>query len=229
MHKPRRPPRTHVLLDLDGTLTDSSPGISRSLQHAFAVCGYAPPSAEVIRTMIGPPFEITFPRLGVPVADIERVIDAYRERYEDVGLFENGLYDGVVEMVDALAERHIVALATAKPEPTAIRIVEHFGLTDRFAVQAGASFEVGSGKRTKGEVITNALARLGIGHGPHVVMVGDRDHDVEGAHLNEIDCIGVTWGFGSRDELREAGALVVVDTPAEVVDAVHASYRSAHR
>jgi phosphoglycolate phosphatase len=221
--------RTHVLLDLDGTITDSHLGITRSIVHAFSSCGYEPPDDAVMRSMIGPPFEITFPTVGIPIDDVERVIDAYRERYEDVGLFENELYDGVVAMIDELADAHVLALATAKPEHTARRIVDHFGLGDRFAVQAGALTDVGSGRRTKGEVITNALERLGIVHGPHVVMVGDRDHDVEGAHLNGIDCIGVTWGFGDRAELERAGAVAIVDTPGDVAAAVSTSYGAGPR
>ncbi len=221
-------PRTHVLLDLDGTISDSSLGIGRSLRYAFAACGYEPPTDEVVRAVIGPPFEVTFPGLGVPVDDIVRVVAAYRERYEDVGLFENEVYDGVAEMLGALGEICTLALATAKPQPTAKRIVEHFGFAHHFAVQAGATNEVGSGRRTKAEVITYALGELAIPPGDHVVMVGDRDHDVEGAHANGIECIGVAWGFGSPIELAAAGAHLVVDTPPEVVAAVAGTYRSAH-
>jgi phosphoglycolate phosphatase len=218
--------RTHVLLDLDGTISDSSLGIGRSLHHAFTECGYVPPNDEQIRSAIGPPFEMTFPTLGVPIDDVERVILAYRDRYEDVGLFENEVYPGVAAMLTSLADAgYTLALATAKPQHTAIRIIEHFGFTDAFAVQAGATSDVGSVRRTKADVITYALRELLIDSGPHVVMVGDRDHDVEGAHLNAIDCIGVTWGFGSVEELTGAGAVTVVDVPAEVVPAVAATYR----
>jgi phosphoglycolate phosphatase len=218
-----------VLLDLDGTLSDSSPGIGRSLQHAFSACGYEPPSDEQVRAVIGPPFEVSFPTLGIPVDDIERVVLAYRERYEDVGLFENTVYPGIAEMLDELADAgHTLSIATAKPEPTAKRIIEHFGFADHFAVQAGATVDVGTGRRTKAEVINYALIllRLGPADLARVVMVGDRDHDVEGAHLNGIDCIGVTWGFGSPDELESAGAAALVDTPGEVAAAVAATYRS---
>lgn len=218
--------RTHVLLDLDGTISDSSVGIARSLQHAFAACGYRPPSDNEVRAIIGPPFEVTFPILGVPVDDTTRVVAAYRERYEDVGLYENDVYDGVAEMLEELAASNTLALATAKPQPTAMRIVEHFGFSHHFAIQAGATVEVGSGRRTKAEVITHALSELSIEPGEHVVMVGDRDHDVEGALANGIGCIGVAWGFGSHNELAEAGARPVVDTPAEVVEAVAGTYRS---
>lgn len=220
---------THVLIDLDGTISDSSPGIARSLQHAFAVCGYEPPSDAQVRTVIGPPFEVGLPTLGIPIDDVERVVRAYRDRYEDIGLFENTVYPGIAEMLDSLAAAgHTLSIATAKPEPTAKRIIEHFGFTERFAVQAGATHEVGTGRRTKAEVINYALIllRLSPSDLPRVVMVGDRDHDVEGAHLNGIDCIGVTWGYGSPDELDSAGAAVLVDTPGEVAAAVAATYRS---
>jgi phosphoglycolate phosphatase len=220
---------THVLLDLDGTISDSSPGIARSLQHAFGACGYEPPTDEQVRTVIGPPFEVGLPSLGIPIDDVERVVRAYRDRYEDIGLFENTVYPGIVEMLDALAEAgHTLSIATAKPEPTARRIIEHFGFAERFVVQAGATHEVGTGRRTKAEVIDYALIMLQLSPSdlPWVVMVGDRDHDVEGAHLNGIDCVGVTWGFGSPDELASAGAAVLVDTPGEVAAAVAATYRS---
>jgi phosphoglycolate phosphatase len=220
---------THVLLDLDGTISDSSPGIARSLQHAFSVCGYEPPTDEQVRTVIGPPFEVGLPMLGIPVDDLERVVTAYGERYGDIGLFENTVYPGIAEMLDELhAAGHTLSIATAKPEPTAKRIIEHFGFSDHFTVQAGASAEVGVGRRTKAQVIDYALIELRLTPADlgRVVMVGDRDHDVEGAHMNHIDCIGVTWGFGSVDELSSAGAAALADHPHEVAAAVVATYRS---
>ncbi len=223
---------THVLLDLDGTISDSEPGIARSLAHAFETCGYPVPDEATIRTLIGPPFEITFPRLGVHVEDLEQIIDAYRGRYDVAGKFENELYPDVPEMIDSLrGDGHRLTVATAKPQTVAEDILEHFGLTDRFDHIVGATSEIGSSRRTKGEVIHHALGLLGISPHDrialdHVVMVGDRDHDVEGAHLNAIDCIGVTYGFGSAQELQEAGASVIVDTPLDVVGAVAATYRS---
>jgi len=219
--------RTHVLLDLDGTISDSSLGITRSLQHAFAECGFEPPTDAKVREIIGPPFEESFPVLGVPTSEIKRVVAVYRERYEAVGLFENDVYPGIAEMLTELRDDgYTLAVATAKPQPTAVRIVEHFGFTQHFTVQAGATIEVGSGRRTKADVITFALAELRIDSGDHVVMVGDRDHDVEGALANQIDCIGVAWGFGSHSELESAGATAVVDFPAQVAATVASTYRS---
>jgi phosphoglycolate phosphatase len=225
-------PTTHVLLDLDGTISDSSVGIGRSLVYAFSECGYEPPDDDTVRSLIGPPFEISLPKIGVHVDDIERVIETYRDRYEDVGLFENEMYGGVVDMLESLTSAgHTLSLATAKPESTAIRIIEHFGLTHYFARKVGASEAVGEGRRAKGEVIAHALGLLGVSPHDrvaldHVIMVGDRDHDVEGAHLNAIDCVGVSWGFGSVDELKTAGAVSVVDHPHDVAGAVDAAYRS---
>jgi phosphoglycolate phosphatase len=218
--------RTHVLLDLDGTISDSSLGIGRSLQYAFTACGYEPPTTEQVRSVIGPPFEMSLPTLGIPPEDVERVVETYRVRYEDIGLFENEVYPGIAKMLAGLADAgYALALATAKPQHTAIRIIEHFGFTDAFALQAGATAHVGSIRRTKADVIAYALDQLGVAPGPEIVMVGDRDHDVEGALLNSIDCIGVTWGFGDAEELGSAGAVIVVDAPDEVVPAVAATYR----
>ncbi len=218
--------RTHLLIDLDGTISDSSTGIGRSLQHAFETCGYRPPSDDEVRLAIGPPFEHTFPLLGVPEHDIHRVIEAYRDRYEHIGLFENELYDGVEAMLTDLAIDYTLAVATAKPESTAVRIIDHFGLAEHFAVQAGASDVVGSDRRTKADVIGYALTQLATSPGDHVVMIGDRDHDVEGAKAHGIDCVGVTWGFGTADELRDSGAVALVDRPADVAATVSATYRA---
>ncbi len=107
--------RTHVLIDLDGTLSDSHAGIARSLQYAFAECGFEPPTDHAVRDAIGPPFEVSFPKLGVGPDDFERVVDKYRERYNDIGLFENTVYDGIPEMLETLrADGLTLALATAK-------------------------------------------------------------------------------------------------------------------
>lgn len=219
--------RTHVLIDLDGTISDSHVGLARSLQHGLDSCGYKAPTDDQVRALIGPPFEVSLPTLGVPHDDVERVVNAFRERYDTIGLFENNVYDGVPEMLAKLgAAGYKLAVATSKPEETAVRIIEHFGLGGHFAVQAGATTDVGSHRRTKAGVIAHALEQLDTEPGKHVVMMGDRNHDVEGAIANGIDCIGVTWGFGSRDELHAAGAHTIVNTPRDVVAAVDGSYRA---
>jgi phosphoglycolate phosphatase len=208
-----------VLVDLDGTITDSFPAIVGSLKPALRDLGVAVPSDDALRSVVGPPFELGLPLIGVPGPKLWAVIDRYRDHYEAGGLFECAVYDGIPAMLDdLLAQGLVLALATAKPEPSAIRILEHFGLADRFSVLAGATFE--PGRRTKDEVITHALHQLGIDAGPHVVMVGDRDHDVHGAAVHGIDCIGVLWGYGGAEELTNAGASALAATPADVVELV---------
>jgi phosphoglycolate phosphatase len=220
--------RTHVLLDLDGTLSDSEPGILRSLQWACAQEGFPVPTEEEVRSVIGPPFELGLPRIGIPDDALERVINTYRERYTRIGAFENTLYDGIIEMLDDLAALGLsLSIATAKPEQTAHPILDYFGISDRFDVRAGATLT--SQRRTKAQVIDHALHELGIHADPdlidHVIMVGDRDHDVNGARHHGITCIGVTWGYGSPEELLRAGAVELADAPAEVVELVQRTYR----
>ncbi len=213
--------RTHVLVDLDGTITDSLPAITGSLKLALRELGLPVPADDVLRSVVGPPFELGLPMIGVPGDRLWAVIDRYRTHYEAGGLFECALYDGATAMLDDLrAAGCTLALATAKPEPTAVRIIEHFGLADRFAVLAGATFE--PGRRTKDEVITHALRELAITSGPHVVMVGDRDHDIHGAHVHGIECIGVRWGYAAPGELELAGAVAIAEVPADVIGLVAA-------
>jgi phosphoglycolate phosphatase len=209
--------RTHVLVDLDGTITDSFPAITGSLKLALRDLGLPVPPDEALRSVVGPPFELGLPLIGVPGEQLWAVIARYRVHYEAGGLFDCTVYDGIPAMLDALAAAGMVlSLATAKPEETAVRVLEHFGLADRFAVLAGATHE--PGRRMKDEVITHALRQLGTEPGAHVVMIGDRDHDVHGAAVHGIDTIGVLWGYGDAAELTGAGAWALADSPADVVD-----------
>jgi phosphoglycolate phosphatase len=145
----------------------------------------------------------------------DRAIAAYRERYTTVGMFENVLIPGIdtllTELVDA-GQR--LAVATSKPEPFAVGILEHFDLRDRFEVIAGAMLD--NRRRHKDEVVLHALEHLGLPDPRSVIMVGDREHDVVGASEHGVDTIGVLWGFGSREELESAGARVVVETVDEL-------------
>jgi phosphoglycolate phosphatase len=220
--------RTHVLLDLDGTLSDSEPGILNSLRWACEMEGFPIPTEAEVRSVIGPPFELGLPAIGIPDDALERVIDRYRVRYAAIGAYENTLYDGVIEMLDALAASGLsLSVATAKPEVTAHPILDHFGISDRFEVRAGATLT--SERRTKSQVIDHALFELDIHGDPeladHVIMVGDRDHDVHGAMHHGIACIGVTWGYGSIEELLGAGAVALAEHPLDVVELAHQSYR----
>jgi phosphoglycolate phosphatase len=222
--------RTHVLLDLDGTLSDSEPGILKSLQWACELEGFPIPTEDQVRSVIGPPLEMGLPAIGIPDDALVRVINRYRERYEEIGLFENTLYEGVIEMLDQLAAAGLsLSISTAKPERTARRVLDHFELTDRFEAIVGATLT--PQRRAKAQIITHTLGLLGIPIGlpdmaRQVIMVGDRNHDVLGAAHNGMGCIGVTWGYGSAQELVSAGAVGLADRPADVVEMVHRTYGS---
>jgi phosphoglycolate phosphatase len=221
--------RTHVLLDLDGTLADSEPGIMASLKWAFVEEGFEPPTDDEARSVIGPPLELGLPSIGIPDDALGRVIARYRERYEDSGLYEVTTYDGVVEMLEALRDRgYILAIATAKPQHSATRVVEHLGLDQYFDVLAGATLT--SERRLKAHIIGYALTQLKVPTelpdlGDHVIMVGDREHDVAGAMRHRIPCIGVTWGYGSETELLTAGAVALAEHPERVADLAIGTYR----
>ncbi len=204
-----------MLFDLDGTLSHSEPGICGTLKLAIAQVGLPVPSDDVLRTAIGPPFTIGLPDIGIPAELVDDVTVAYRAIYEHTGLFDTSLYDGVIDLLDELAERGCtLCVATSKPETSALRVIEHFGLTDRFKVIGAASDDYLL--HTKADVIASVLDRLGLVGGEEIVMVGDRRFDVEGAAAHGIDTIGALWGYGSLLELQEAGAWAIAEHPSDV-------------
>jgi phosphoglycolate phosphatase len=206
--------RTHadvVLFDLDGTLTDPAIGITRSITHALAVVGWPLPEPPLLRTFIGPPLADAFASLGMTDSQVAHAITAYRDRYATVGLYENALIDGIDVMLRDLVDAGIrLAVATSKPEPFTHTILAHFGIEDAFSVVAGATLD--QRRRHKDEVVLHALEHLGLPDPDRVVMVGDREHDVLGAAVHGVASIGVLWGYGSRSELEQAGARVIVAT-----------------
>ncbi|WP_435738172.1 HAD hydrolase-like protein [Cellulosimicrobium sp. PMB13] len=218
-----------VLLDLDGTLADSAPGIVACAQHALREVGVPVPDDAAVRGVVGPPLADGFAALGVPAGIVEDAIAAYRAVYAAGGMFDNAVFDGVPEALVSLRECGArLAVATSKPEVYARRIVDHLGLDahlDRGVDDVyGATLDGTRG--TKGDVIAHALAGLRAdgalaGLTPdQVVMVGDREHDVHGAAEHGIGCVGVAWGYAEPGELEAAGARAVVGSPAELVTAV---------
>jgi phosphoglycolate phosphatase len=207
-----------VLFDLDGTLTDSAPGIINCIHYALDSMGVALPPDDVMRTFLGPPLVDTFGRhFGLSDADVVLAIDRYRERYHDVGLFENDVYPGIASMLDTIGEAgSVLAVSTSKPTYSATRILEHFSLASRFAFIGGA--ELNGSRQHKGDVIAHTLEELdvlGVGTADAaMIMVGDREHDVLGAATLNLPCIGVLWGYGSAEELTAAGAVQLAEDPA---------------
>ena len=205
-----------ILFDLDGTLTDSAPGILNSVRHACRRMGLAVPEEATLRRFLGPPLISSFRDLmGLSADEADRAVEAFREYFPEKGLFENEVYSGVPELLaDLKAARQTIVLATSKPEAYAKRIMEHFDLAQYCDFICGATLDE---KRTdKAEVIAYALETAGITDKASVVMVGDREHDVIGAKKNGLPCIGAVYGYGSAGELTAAGAIALADTVSDL-------------
>lgn len=210
----------YILFDLDGTLTESAPGIINSLKYALDKLGVYDYDESVLKQFVGPPLAVSFKRFfGFTDEQALNAIDVYREYFRDKGLFENAVYEGVPDMLARLKNSgRRLAVATSKPEVFAKRIIEHFNLDVYFCEVCGIPLD--DEKMTKSQVIAEAIKRLGVGDIGNAVMVGDRDYDVEGANKNGIRCIGVTYGYGSEEELQKAGAIRIAHSPLEVAEIV---------
>lgn len=208
--------RGHVFLDLDGTLTESGIGITRSIAHALQEMGREVPEQSVLNGLIGPSLWEGFARLGVEAARLDEAVALYRVRYTEVGLFENRVYDGVPEMLSRLAGATL-SLATAKPITYAARITAHFGLAPHMTREFGS--ELDGTRSDKTDLIAHALAETGA-NPARAVMVGDRNHDVIGALANGVTPVGAGWGYGSAAELRDAGCTLIAATPAEAAEMI---------
>jgi phosphoglycolate phosphatase len=203
-----------VLFDLDGTLSDSAPGILASLRHAFDVEGVPRLDAVTERSLLGPPFYQSLPPLigSTVLAD---VIAAYRDHYGREGMYDTSVFAGVRQVLVGLRATGVrLAVATSKPEHYAVPIVEYLGLSEFFVTVAGDELDGSLG--TKALVIGRALARLDVADPSTVLMVGDRMHDVEGARELGIETIGVGWGYATPGELERAAPACIVATPFEL-------------
>lgn len=206
----------NILLDLDGTLTNPEQGIVGCIRHALAELDHPLPQDVDLARYIGPPLADAFREI-LATSDPEHVaaaVAAYRARFGTVGLFENEVYDGIPEALEALvASNARLFLATSKPRVYAVRIVEHFGLSKFFDGLHGSELD---GTRTnKAELIAHIMQIERLSP-EETVMVGDRRHDVVGALANRVRPLGVLWGFGSRDELAAAGASELLERPADL-------------
>ena len=203
-----------VLFDLDGTLTDSAPGIVASYRHALAAFGVAASDAE-IRRWIGPPLGESLAGLGVPPAEVEASVAEYRAYFSRHGLYENRLYGGVTEMLDELAAAGLtLGLATSKLTLFAETILELFDIAKPFSAVSGPTAD--GSRITKAQIVAHALDSLGSPDPHTVVVVGDREHDVLAAREHGLRPIAVTWGYGSPAELAAAGAESLAANPAEL-------------
>jgi phosphoglycolate phosphatase len=205
---------SHIFFDLDGTLTDSAPGITNAIIYARKKWGLPAGTNADYYKFIGPPMPESYEQFwGFSHEDAVRFLADYREYFSQKGLFENNVYPGILSLLQDLkaAGRHLY-IATTKPTEFSQRIADKFGFSQYFDIISGAGL---TSDNTKYDVIRNARDACGVDMSD-AVMVGDRFHDVEGAHAHHIPCIGVTYGFGSREELTQSGADFIVDTVDEL-------------
>lgn len=209
-----------LLFDLDGTITDPAVGITRSVQHALRHFGIDEPDLKKLEKFIGPPLVDAFTEFyGIPPERGREALAAYREYYTDIGLYEAELYADMAPLLnEAKRGGYEVVMATSKPEMFARRLMHHYGLTDAFSEIVGA--DMAEKRASKTAVIEEAMARLGITDPSEAVMIGDRRFDVESGRALGMATVGVTYGYGSREELEAAGADRLVDT----VPALHALF-----
>ncbi len=202
----------YVLFDLDGTLTDSKPGIINCLKFALDKIGANLPESE-LNEFIGPPLHVSMLKRGYSAEVTDRFIAAYRERFSKKGIYENTLYPNATFTLKKIKEMgKKIILATSKPLVFAQRILDHFGLTDFFDRVVGATMD--GSLSEKRDIIEAASRELDTAF---ALMVGDRRYDVEGAASFKIDSVGVTYGYGSVSELRQAGATYIIDEITQLI------------
>lgn len=202
-----------IFFDLDGTLTDSGEGIINCAAMTLERFGLPIPSREEMGVFVGPPLDKTFIDFGVPADKTDEAIRIFRSRYVTVGKFENFPYPGIPELLQTLQDAgHRLFVATSKPEVTALEVLEYFGLTKYFEKICGATLD---GTRShKEDVIAHLLTQ--VADVRDAVMVGDTHYDVLGAKHHGIPAIGVSWGYGSVQEMEKAGAAAIANTVGQL-------------
>lgn len=206
-----------ILFDLDGTLTDSGEGIINCAILALEHFGCPIPSREALRVFVGPPLHESFIKHGVPADQVEEAVAIYRSRYIPIGKYENTPYPGIRELLERLkAEGHRLYVATSKPEGMSVDILEHFDLAKYFTRICGASMD--TSRTNKDAVIAYLLHECGAQE--NAVMVGDTAFDVLGAKVHGIPTVGVSWGYGTVEDMENAGAAAIVHTMDELYEAL---------
>jgi phosphoglycolate phosphatase len=200
-----------VYFDLDGTLTDPKPGITRSIQYALGKLDLEVPPEDALTWCIGPPLQASLKKLLGADDLVHRAVALYRERFADIGLFENRVYPGVEDTLSAVAgSGRRLFVATSKALVYAERIIDHFKLRIYFERVFGS--ELDGTRSDKTDLLSYALKTTGIDP-TQAIMIGDRSHDMIGARNNKMTAVGVLYGYGSKQELLDAGAHHICATP----------------
>ena len=214
----------YLLFDLDGTLTESGTGIIKGVQYALRSVGIEETDEEKLKLFVGPPLEESFEtHYGFTGADAENMIKKYREYYHVTGVYENAPYEGVTEMLAVLQQKgFFLAVASSKPQDMVDIVLKHFDLEQFFEVRVGSSPERELISKT--DVIEAVLEEIGKTTGKakesvrtDAIMIGDRKYDILGAHEAGLPCIGVLYGYGTKEELTEFCADYLAETPADIL------------
>ena len=206
-----------IFFDLDGTLTDAGPGIKACINYALNKMNFKKLGMDS-DWVVGPSLWGTFKKLGIPEENLNEAVNLYRERYNIKGYLENSVYLGIPGQLAMLLEMgYVLSLATSKPTVSASAILEYFDLTRYFSYEFGSNLD--GSLSDKSILLKHALAVTGF-EPNNALMIGDRQYDIIGAKSNLIKSVGVSYGYGSTNELREAGADLLVEKPAELAKAV---------
>ena len=210
----------YLLFDLDGTLTDPALGITNSVIYALHKFDIEVSDRSALYKFIGPPLKESFKiYYGFSNEKSDLAVQYYREYFKKYGMFENKVYDGIQDLLLQLKSKgKSLIVATSKPEAFANKILQHFNLYDYFDFVAGATMN--NSRNKKADIIQYALENCNISEKSSAVMIGDREHDIIGAKENGLDSIGVLFGYGTYDELKEAGATFIADSPMEILNYV---------
>ncbi|SHJ89876.1 HAD family hydrolase [Hespellia stercorisuis] len=206
----------NILFDLDGTLTDSGPGIVNSIMYALQRFQIPVADRNELNKFIGPPLIQSFQKFyGFTEEKANQGVSYFREYYTERGIRENSLYPGIEDALIRLKDhqKHLF-VATSKPEPYARQIIEYFHLDTYFDFVGGSTMD--ETRTAKADVIAYVLNRAGIRDSSTVLMIGDREHDIYGARSTHIASMGVLYGYGSLEELKKAGADYIAETAADI-------------
>lgn len=209
--------RQYIFFDLDGTLTDSQPGIYESLRVMLNHFGIEKTDEE-LKPFLGPALWDSLPKYcGFNHEQCVEAVEVFRKHYFSTGIFNNSVYDGIPELLENLkAAGKTLVLATGKPVEQAEIVINHFGLGKYFDFIGGSTLDKSRSK--KGQVIAYAMEQMKLTESDRgsIIMVGDRDNDIDGAHENGLEVVAVLYGYGSRPEFEKAGADYVVGSVGEL-------------
>ena len=211
----------YVIFDFDGTVADTGEGILKSLQYSFEQMGREVPDLSDLKKFIGPPIHYSFVTFyGVSENEVEQYIEKYRERYRRIGVYECFVYDSMVETLKTLRENGVkLGIASSKPIKLVYDVMEYLRLTEYFDAVVGTQFD-DSNHPGKTDLVLQSMAKLEDSDKSRTLMVGDRFFDIDGAAGAGVDSVGVTYGYGSREEFMEHNATYIVDSPKEILNIV---------